>query len=69
MRSFPVAPASAAWRKSSHSAEGNDACVEVAPIAPVIAVRDSVDPTGPALAFSPAVWNAFTARVRTIENA
>ena len=31
---------------------------------PAIAVRDTKDPGGPALAFTPAGWQAFTRRVR-----
>ena len=56
-----------AWRKSRHSgAQGN--CVEVAANLPgVIAVRDSKDPDGPLLTFSPAEWAAFTAAVRSGE--
>jgi hypothetical protein len=30
----------------------------------MIAVRDSQDPTGPALAFRPADWHAFTAAIK-----
>lgn len=51
----------AAWRKSSRSgstAGGN--CVEVAFLdGPAVAVRDSKDPTGPALAFAPSAWSSF----------
>jgi hypothetical protein len=50
----------AQWRKSSYSANSST-CVEVAASLPgIIAVRDSQDPAGPALAFSPADWHAFT---------
>ncbi|MGF1425119.1 DUF397 domain-containing protein [Kitasatospora sp. LaBMicrA B282] len=50
-----------AWRKSSHSG-GNGACVEVAvPLPATVAVRDSKDPSGPQLHFSPAAWLAFAA--------
>ncbi|MFI9270727.1 DUF397 domain-containing protein [Kitasatospora sp. NPDC052896] len=48
-----------AWRKSSHSG-GNGACVEVAvPASSTVAVRDSKDPEGPQLRFSPTAWAAF----------
>jgi Domain of unknown function (DUF397) len=52
------------WRKSTYSGgEGN--CVEVAPNVPgVVAVRDSKDPGGPLLSFTPAAWKLFLARVR-----
>ena len=54
----------AAWRKSTYSsAEGE--CVEVARHRPdVIAIRDSKDPGGPELAFTPAQWKAFTSTVK-----
>lgn len=54
----------ARWRKSTHSANGST-CVEVARNLPgIVAVRDSKNPAGPALVFSPAEWQAFTAGVR-----
>lgn len=53
----------AAWRKSTHSGNGGD-CIEVAAAAPgTIAVRDSTDPHGPALTFTPGRWQAFTRAV------
>jgi hypothetical protein len=53
----------AAWRTSTRS--GNGDCVEVADnLAGVVAVRDSKDPTGPALIFPPATWTAFVADLR-----
>jgi len=54
--------AHAAWRKSSRSGGGNN-CAEVAKIGDVCAIRDSKDPTGPALAFADAEWKSFTADV------
>ncbi|MBB5939853.1 DUF397 domain-containing protein [Streptomyces zagrosensis] len=52
-----------AWQKSTHSG-GNGACVEVAsPGIQVIAVRDSKDPSGPSLSFSPESWDSFIADV------
>jgi hypothetical protein len=52
------------WRKSSHSGSGGQECVEVAALAGwrkerVIAMRDSKDPGGPVLSFSPAEWSLF----------
>lgn len=53
----------AVWRKSRHS-NGQANCVEVAAIGlSKVAVRDSKDPDGPALAFTPQGWQAFTRRV------
>jgi hypothetical protein len=53
----------AVWRKASASGNGN--CVEVAVNLPgMVAVRDSKDQQGPALTFTPAAWDAFTARLR-----
>jgi hypothetical protein len=52
------------WRKSTYSGNGGD-CVEVASGGPdVVAVRDSKDPDGPNLAFTPADWKAFTRTVK-----
>ncbi|PPJ35169.1 DUF397 domain-containing protein [Nocardia nova] len=53
----------ASWFKSSHSGGSQD-CVEVAFLADgTVGVRDSKNPTGPALAFAPEEWDAFTATV------
>jgi hypothetical protein len=50
----------AQWRKSSKSGNNGGACVEVADNLPgVVGVRDSKDPTGPALVFAPGAWRAF----------
>ena len=52
----------AVWRKSTRSGNGGN-CVEVATnrvaAAGIVAVRDSKDPTGPALTFTAAEWCAF----------
>lgn len=53
------------WLRSSHSTGANN-CVETArpsagPWAGLLAVRDSKDPDGPALLFSPESWAGFTA--------
>ncbi|GIJ78428.1 protein of unknown function [Micromonospora phaseoli] len=40
------------------------ACVEVADNLPgLVAVRDSKDPAGPALAFAPAAWHTFVTQL------
>ncbi|MEV6429049.1 DUF397 domain-containing protein [Nocardia sp. NPDC051463] len=54
----------AQWFKSSRSASKAD-CVEVAFLdGGVVGVRDSKNPTGPALVFTPGAWDAFTVGVR-----
>jgi Domain of unknown function (DUF397) len=48
------------WRKSSYSGNNGGGCVEVARgHAAAVAVRDSKDPDGPKLAFTPADWRQF----------
>ncbi|WP_228001127.1 DUF397 domain-containing protein [Nocardia australiensis] len=56
-------PSKAKWFKSSYSGSGSQ-CVEVAWLEEsMIGVRDSKNPTGPALMFTPGEWDAFTASV------
>ncbi|MFE9321308.1 DUF397 domain-containing protein [Nocardia sp. NPDC052278] len=51
----------AKWFKSSRSG-GDKACVEVAFLSnDRVGVRDSKNPSGPALTFSSAEWSAFMA--------
>jgi hypothetical protein len=57
----------ARWRKSSHSATGNDTCVELADLASAVGVRDSVDPDGPKLAFSRGELAALVGRIKAGE--
>ncbi|HYZ55628.1 MAG TPA: DUF397 domain-containing protein [Streptosporangiaceae bacterium] len=52
----------AAWRKSTYSNNGGD-CVEVARTGSAVTVRDSKNPDGPALAFTPGQWHTFTAKL------
>ncbi|MFI1090982.1 DUF397 domain-containing protein [Streptomyces sp. NPDC020917] len=47
------------WFKSSYSSNEEPNCVEVASTPGTVHVRDSKDPDGPQLAFSPAAWTAF----------
>jgi hypothetical protein len=49
----------AMWHKSSHSGEQGGTCVEVAAMRRAVAVRDSKNPDGPALRFTPAEWTTF----------
>lgn len=54
----------AQWRKSTRSGSSGN-CVEVADNLPgVVAVRDSKDPAGPALIFTPDEWTAFIGGVK-----
>jgi predicted secreted Zn-dependent protease len=53
------------WRKSSSCASG--ACVEVAMHGDNFIVRDSKNPSGPALAFTPEEWHAFVQGVNAGE--
>ncbi|MFC7894753.1 DUF397 domain-containing protein [Streptomyces sp. NPDC057381] len=68
-RNIPVSTElpGARWLRSSYSTGANN-CVETArpsagPWAGLLAVRDSKDPAGPALLFSPGSWASFTASV------
>jgi hypothetical protein len=57
----------AIWRKSARSNNGG-ACVEVARNLPgIVAVRDSKNPGGPALAFGRREWSGFLTGVRSGE--
>ncbi|MET8945187.1 DUF397 domain-containing protein [Streptomyces sp. NPDC004542] len=56
------------WLRSSYSTGANN-CVETArprsgPRTGLLAVRDSKDPAGPALLFSPGSWAGFLAALR-----
>jgi Domain of unknown function (DUF397) len=53
------------WRRSSYSGTSGN-CLEVAaPNHQTRTVRDSKDPTGPALTFTPDQWSVFIAYVDT----
>ncbi|MFJ6216743.1 DUF397 domain-containing protein [Streptomyces sp. NPDC092296] len=57
---------SVTWVKSSYSNTNGGDCVEWAPGLPgAVPVRDSKDPHGPALTFTPAAWTGFIAGVKT----
>jgi hypothetical protein len=54
-----IDPASLAWRKSSYS-EGGGECVETAVLPDRrVALRDSKQPDGAILLYTPAEWSAF----------
>jgi Domain of unknown function (DUF397) len=60
---------SAQWRKSSYSGNNGGDCVEVARNLPgVVAVRDSKDPDGAALIFTPGEWATFSTSVKAGES-
>ncbi len=73
-------PHRVAWRKSSYSNGNGGCCVEVADPSGRLdldgksylsgekwAVRDSKDPDGPVLRFTPRAWSVFAAGVRAGE--
>ncbi len=63
--SHPIDLTRADWRKSTYSNGNGGACVEVARNIPgIVAVRDSKNPSGPALVLGPGAGKAFLARVR-----
>ncbi|MCC2275443.1 DUF397 domain-containing protein [Streptomyces sp. ET3-23] len=56
------------WKKSSYSGGSEGQCVEVADLTATpyagLAVRDSKNPTGPALLFDPATFAGFISDVQ-----
>ena len=58
---------SAKWRKSSYSTNGGD-CIELGEGLPGLApIRDSKDPSGPALVFPATAFAAFVRAVKAGE--
>jgi len=55
-----------AWRKSSYSGQNGGNCLEIAVDypGPTLPVRDSKNPSGPALLVPSPAWRAFLAHVR-----
>ncbi len=49
------------WKKSSRSGGDSGQCVEVRRYEGTIQIRDSKDPGGPVLTFSPEQWAEFVA--------
>lgn len=49
------------WTKSSYSTNDGPECVEVATARATVLVRDSKDPEGPRLTFTPGSWADFIA--------
>ena len=54
----------ARWRKSSHSSQEGDQCVELADVGAVIGIRDSKNPSGPILELSRPAFAALLEAVR-----
>lgn len=55
---------SLAWRKSTRSV-ANGQCIETATLPDGrLAVRDSVDKTGPTATFTPSEWSTFVKRIK-----
>jgi hypothetical protein len=74
-----LSPAVGGWRKGSRSSNGGN-CVEIsvmdggrlpgegaARVVRVLAVRDSKDPAGPRLHFTPGAWDTFARAVKAGE--
>ncbi|MER6171992.1 DUF397 domain-containing protein [Streptosporangium sp. NPDC001681] len=58
----------AVWRKSSLSGDNGGQCVEVAANLPgAVAVRDSKDPDGAKLLFTPGGWRSFVGGIKSGE--
>ena len=53
------------WRKATHST-GNGACVEVASVGGLLAVRDSQDRTGPVVLCTQPTWQALLSELRAV---
>ncbi|PWI41379.1 DUF397 domain-containing protein [Streptomyces sp. ICBB 8177] len=71
MSTTPDLARAATWVKSTHSNGGGGDCVEWAPAhaaaSGVVPVRDSKNPSGPALLFSTHAWSSFIAAVKSGE--
>ena len=64
-KGFRVDLSRAQWQKSTRSGPNCDNCVEVAFVDEAIAVRDSKNPTGPVLIFTPTSGTPSSAAPRT----
>jgi hypothetical protein len=58
MSAFEQVSPGPVWRKAQQSV-ANGACVEVAPMHGMVALRDSKNPDGAVLVYTPAEWRAF----------
>jgi hypothetical protein len=62
-----VAGSAMLWRKSSKSGDSN--CVEVAATAAAVRVRDSKNPAGGILQFTPSAWSSFIQAIQGSKSA
>jgi hypothetical protein len=53
------------WRKATYSSGNGGACIEVGNAGHSVAVRDSKNPAGPKLGFTPDSWRTFTRRIQS----
>ncbi|MFC8898952.1 DUF397 domain-containing protein [Streptomyces cinereoruber] len=61
----PIDLSDVAWRKSSYSNPDGGACIEISDdFAPLVPVRDSKSPHGPALVFPATGWSSFITAVK-----
>ncbi|MCZ4097294.1 MULTISPECIES: DUF397 domain-containing protein [unclassified Streptomyces] len=70
MSNTPDPSGSTQWVKSTYSGGEGGQCIEWSPAAAVtgvVPVRDSKDPHGPALTFTPDAWASFVAGVQSGE--
>ena len=58
-KGFRIDLTDARWFTSTHGGPDGEGRVEVAFVGDAIAVRDSTNPSGPALIFTAAEWDAF----------
>jgi hypothetical protein len=54
------------WRKAKKSGENGGACVELASVSNVIAVRDSKDPSGPKLIIDREDFRSLTETLKNL---
>jgi hypothetical protein len=53
------------WRKATYSSGNGGNCIEVGTVGRAVAVRDSKDPDGAKLGFTPESWTAFTRALKS----
>ncbi len=53
------------WRKATYSSGNGGNCIEAGNAGRAIAIRDSKDPNGPKIGFTPETWAAFTRALKS----